>query len=112
VVVDEKRRLVVCSLHHDQDFMQIFFEGFRVVQAFLGSDAKIPRESLMPGPVEREVCKILEQRREFPVVEVMEALVTFGQPELLDSDDEQVDLLELKGDADTGTMIAPVSRRT
>ena len=113
VVLDQKRGLVVCPLHHDQDFMQIFYgEGFRVVQAFLAADAKIPKELLMPGPVEREVCRILEQRREFPVTEVMEALVTFGQPELLDSDDEQVDLLELKGDAETATMIAPVSRIT
>jgi hypothetical protein len=42
----------------------------------------------------------------------MEALVTFGQPELLESNDEQVDLLQLKGDAETDTMIAPVSRTT
>jgi hypothetical protein len=43
VVLDEKRGLVVCLLHHDQDFMQIFYEGFRVVQAFLAADAKIPK---------------------------------------------------------------------
>jgi hypothetical protein len=55
---------------------------------------------------------VLEQRREFPVIDVMEALVTFGQPELLESNDEQVDLLQLKGDAETDTMIAPVSRTT
>jgi len=112
VVADEKRGLVICPLHHDQDFMQVFYEGFRVVQAFLLAGAKIPKEAIMPGPVGREVCRILEQRREFPVVDVMEALVAFGQPELLDSDEEQVDLLQLKGDAETATMIAPVSRDT
>jgi hypothetical protein len=92
--------------------MQIFYEGWRIIQAFLMADAKIPREAILPRPVDREVCKILEERREFPVVDVMEALVTFGQSELLDSDDKQVDLFEFKGDAETGTMIAPVSRVT
>jgi hypothetical protein len=112
VTMDEGRRLVVCPLHHDQDFMQIFYEGWRIVQAFMMSDARIPKEAILPRPVDREVCKILEERREFPVVDVMEALKVFGQPELLDSDDKQVDLFEIKGDAETGTLIAPLSRTT
>jgi hypothetical protein len=112
VSMDEGRRLVVCPLHHDQDFMQIFYEGWRVVQAFLMADAKIPKEAILPRPVDREVCKILEERREFPVVEVMQALQIFGQPELLESDDKQVDLFEFKGDAETATVIAPMSRVT
>jgi hypothetical protein len=112
VQLDESRGLVVCPLHHDQDFMQIFYEGWRIVQAFMTSDAQIPKEAILPRPVDREVCKILSERREFPVVDVMEALVTFGQPELLETDDKRVDLQAYKGDAETETVIAPISRAT
>lgn len=110
VQVDDGRGLVVCPLHHDQDFMQIFYEGWRIVQAFLAADAQIPKEALMPRPVDREVCKILEERREYPVVDVMEALVTFGQPELLDTSATTVDLESIKGMSETSTLIAPISR--
>ena len=45
VHLDERRSLVVCPLHHDADFMQVFYEGWRIVQAFLDADAKIPKEA-------------------------------------------------------------------
>lgn len=106
---DEGRNLVVCPLHHDQDFMQVFYEGWRVMKAFLDSDAKVPKEVLLPRPVDREVCRILEERRDFPVVDVMEALVSFGQPELLVTDDKTVGIEAFKGDYETETLIAPIS---
>ena len=112
IFLDDKRRLVVCPLHHDQNFMQIFYEGWRIVQAFLMADAQIPKEAILPRPVDREVCKILAERREFPVVDVLEALVTFGQPQLLETEDKQVDLFSLQGEAETATVVAPISQKT
>jgi hypothetical protein len=41
---DEDRNLVICPLHHDADFMQIFYEGWRIVQAFIEADAQVPKE--------------------------------------------------------------------
>lgn len=111
VVLDDGRGLVICPLHHDQDFMQIFYEGWRIVQAFMAADAQIPKEAILPRPVDREVCKILAERREFSVVDVMEALVTFGQPELLDTSATTVDLASIKGLSETSTVIAPISRK-
>jgi hypothetical protein len=112
VRLDDGRGLVICPLHHDGDFMQVFYEGWRVVQAFLASDAKTPRESLLPRPVDREVCRILEERREFPVTEVMDVLKVFGQPELLETDADQVSIQDVTGDAITDMILAPLSRRT
>ncbi|MGA3304239.1 MAG: hypothetical protein ABSC72_13265, partial [Methylovirgula sp.] len=85
---------------------------WRLVQAFLKADAQIPKEALLPRPIDREVCKILQERREYPVLDVIEALETFAQPELLATDDKTVALQPLQGDAETGTLIAPVSRPT
>ncbi len=110
--LDEGRGLVICPLHHDADFMQVFYEGWRVVQAFLSSDAELPREALLPRPIDREVCRILEERREFPVVEVVEALSIFSQPELIATDTEQVSLEIVKGNTETSTLVAPLSRTT
>lgn len=112
IFLDDSRRLVVCPLHHDQNFMQIFYEGWRIVQAFLMADAQIPKESVLPRPVDREVCKILSERRDFPVVDVFDALITFGQPELLETEDKQVDLFSLQGESETATVVAPISRKT
>jgi hypothetical protein len=58
--------------------MQVFYEGWRVVQAFLSADAQLPRESLLPRPVDREICRTLQERRDFPVVDVVEALGVFA----------------------------------
>ncbi|SHG69459.1 hypothetical protein SAMN05444169_3701 [Bradyrhizobium erythrophlei] len=112
VRLDEHRGLVICPLHHDADFMQIFYEAWRVVQAFMNADAKIPKESILPRPVDREICRILEERREFPVVEVVEAMKVFGQPELMATDVEDVRLEDVKGDTETSVVVAPVSRAT
>lgn len=61
---DEGRNLIICPLMHDQSFMQVFYEGWRIVQAFIAADAKVPSEVALPGPHEREVARILEQRRD------------------------------------------------
>jgi hypothetical protein len=110
---DDDRNLVICPLHHDRDFMQIFYEGWRIVQAFIEADAQVPKEISLPRPVDREVARILAERRDFPVLGVIEAIKIFGQPELLVTDDKQVGLQTLKGEQTaTDTLVAPLSRAT
>ncbi len=111
VRMDDGRRLVICPLHHDADFMQAFYESWRIVQAFLAADAALPKEVQMPRPVDREICRMLAERREYPVLEVVEALKAFSQPELLTTTTEQVHLENLRdADPETSTVIAPLSR--
>jgi hypothetical protein len=109
---DEDRNLVICPLHHDADFMEIFYVGWRIVQAFIEADAQVPKEVSLPRPIDREVAKILAERRDFPVLDVIEAIGIFGQPELLVTDDKQVDLQTLKGQTATDALVAPLSRAT
>lgn len=108
VKLDENKNLVVCPLHHDEDFMQVFYEAWRIVQAFIDADAKVPKEIMLPRPVDREVAKILAERREFPVLEVVEAIGVFSQPELLATNDTQVGLQTLKGSTQTDMVLAPM----
>lgn len=110
VRLDLGRGLVICPLHHDADFMQTFYEGWRIVQAFIAADAQVPKEVTLPRPVDREICRILAERREFPAVDVIDALKTFSQPELLETDSENVVLENVKGTSDISTIFAPISK--
>ncbi len=110
VRIDQGRGLVVCPLHHDADFMQTFYEAWRVVQAFIAADAHVPKEVMLPRPVDREICRLLAERREFPAVDVIEVLKTFAQPELLTTDRETVGLENVQGVSDTKMILAPISK--
>jgi hypothetical protein len=112
VRLDESKNLVICPLNHDHDFMQTFYEGWRIVQAFIDSDANVPREVSLPSPVHREVARILAERREFPLVEVVDAIRAFGQPELLTTDEKRVDQQTLRGHTATDMLVAPISLPT
>jgi hypothetical protein len=109
VRLDESKQLIVCPLHHDADFMQIFYEAWRIVQAFIDADARVPKEVALPRPVHREICRILEERREFPVVDIVEAIKKFGQPELLETSNEQVNTENVRGMNLVSTLLAPIS---
>jgi hypothetical protein len=97
--VDEAKNLVICPLPYDHDFMQVFFQGWAVCQQSLHHDAKVPKEVALPRPPDRQVARYLEERRDFPVVEVIEALGPLSQPELLNSEERSP---ELSGSEDVG----------
>jgi hypothetical protein len=66
------------------------------VRAFLDADAQIPRDAALPRPPEREVARVLAERREFPVREVVEVLAVFGQSELVVGEHEPVQIATVK----------------
>lgn len=109
VHLDASKNLVVCPLHHDFDFMQSFYEAWRIVQAFLAADAKMPKEIDLEEPSHREVCRILFKRRKYPVVEVIDSIEKFGQRRLVRTDNEAVGQNSLKGDVETELLVTPVS---
>jgi hypothetical protein len=112
VVHDATKNLVICPLHHDADFMQAFYEAWRIIQAFIQADAQVPAEVALPRPAGREVARILWERREFPVREVVDAIAVFGQPELLMTNEKPAAAETLKGATQTDLIIAPVSSAT
>lgn len=102
--LDEQKNLVLCPMPHDGSFMQVFYEGWRIVQALCSTDFQMPREVVLPSPIHREVARVYIERRQFPVVEVIEATGRFAQPELLETDAEQVGSVAFRSEAKPGTL--------
>ena len=110
--MDDKRRLAVCPLPYEGSFMETFYKGWEIVQQFLAADAKLPPMAALPRPPARHVADLLAERREFPVVDVMEHLRAIAQPELLQTEEEQVSVVLTRGELTTDTVIAPEPQRT
>ncbi len=110
--MDERRNLAVCPLLHDGNFMQLFYEGWQVVQTFLAADAHLPSEAALPRPPMRQVARMLDDRRAYPVVEVVGGLAPLAQPELLDTQEQQVEVvLTREAAVEVQTILAPEARR-
>ena len=106
---DEQTNLVICPIPHDGSFMQVFYEGWRIVQALCATNFTTPREVLIPEPHHREVARIYAERRDYPVLEVIDATAAFAQPHLLDTTTETVDSRNFQADIapGTSTIISP-----
>ena len=89
---DDAKNLIVCPVPHDGEFMELFYQGWGIVQQFIAADAHVPREVYLPRPAERQVAAYLESRRDFPTVEVVMALLPLSQPELLSTTAKDADL--------------------
>ncbi len=112
---DDVRNLVICPLPHDGAFMEVFYKGWGVVQQFMAADAHVPKEVSLPRQAERQVARYLEDRREFPVLEVIEALKALAQPELLQTQGRSAALVSRREgpvEVETGTVIAPIAKTT
>lgn len=110
---DEAKNLVICPIPHDESFMQIFYAGWRVVQALCSTNFELPREVVLESPIEREVARIYAERREHPAVDVIDAVRIFGQPHLLDTTTEAVATASLGPRAPgTGMVISPFPMQT
>ncbi|MFC8879082.1 hypothetical protein [Streptomyces ardesiacus] len=109
---DEQKNLIVCPMPHDGSFMQVFYEGWRIVQALCESDFRMPKEVDLPSPIDREVARVYIERREFPVPDVLEATRKFAQPELLVADEAPASNVAFGADAqpETSTIITPFPR--
>jgi hypothetical protein len=108
---DERRNLVVCPLPHDGSFMEVFYGGWGIVRQFIAADAKLPKSVNLPRGPDRQVARSMEDRRKFPVVEVVKALEVLAQPELLETRERDAELvLTRAAEVETGAVVAPVAR--
>lgn len=109
--VDSQKNLVVCPLPYDGAFMELFYIAWGIVQQFIAADARVPKEVSLPIPSHRMVAKLLEDRRDYPLIDIIEALQPLAQPELLISS-EQRPQIDLFGEVPpkVNTVIAPISR--
>lgn len=83
ILLDETKNLVVCPMPYDGSFVELFYQGWRIVKAFFNAGAKMPKENILPSGLERIVCKELVKRAQYPVCDVLEALEVFKQPHLV-----------------------------
>jgi hypothetical protein len=109
---DEQKNLVICPVPRDRSFVQIFYEGWKIVQALCAGDFQMPGAADIPNPLHREVARIYAERREFPIMDVIDAIRKFAQPELLTTSTETVPNVPFATTAvaATSTIITPVPR--
>lgn len=106
---DDVRNLIVAPVPYDASFMEVFYQGWQIVTHFIHADAQVPKEVYLPRPADRQVCRFLEERRAFPVLDVIEALRPMAQPHLLETKEEALEIDLRKGESsDTGLIVAPV----
>lgn len=79
---DESNNLVLCPLPYDANFMESFYSSFFAVKQFLLADAKVPKPVALPSSADRFLTQQFEDRRDFPVLDVIEAMYALGQPDL------------------------------
>lgn len=106
-------RRPACPLPCDGSFIETFYLAWEVVIAFLDADAMVPKEVALPRPAARTVARYLADRREFPVIDVIEALRPLAQPELLRTDEDPAGILLSGGKSDvieTSAVLAPEAR--
>lgn len=113
VRVDERRNLVVCPVPYDASFMETFYLAWETVQQFLFADAKLPSEVNLPRPAQRAVARYLADRRAYKVLDVIEALTPLAQPELLRTEEDEVNVVALKTTEErtTTSLLAPEPRQ-
>jgi hypothetical protein len=110
IYVDDHRSLVVCPLPYDGSFVETFYMAWEVVMAFLAADAQLPKEAALPRPAARTVARYLADRRDFPVLDVVDALAVLAQPGLLQTQSAAADLVRSGGtsaDVITSAVLAP-----
>ncbi len=113
IIKDDRRNLVICPLPYDGGFIETFYLAWEVVVAFLNADATVPKEVDLPRPAARTVARYLADRRDFPVVDVIEALLPLSQPELLRTDVDQAGIVPSGGKSgviETSAVLAPEAR--
>ena len=111
VYLDDKKNIMVCAIPYDGSFMELFYTSWGIVQQFIAADAQMPREVSLPVPADRQAVKELVARREFPIVDVVDALEPLAQPNLTEQINQTVDLVTTKEGESilNNAIIAPVA---
>jgi hypothetical protein len=110
IIKDEIKNLIVCPLPYDRSFMQVFYQAWEVVVQFLAADARVPREAYLPRPPSRQVARFLEDRREFAVLHIIDALEPLSQPHLLRTQETAAEITERRTARTDTSLLAPIPR--
>jgi len=107
---DHAQNIVVCPLPYDGAFMELFYSAWVIVKQFIAADAYLPSSAQLPVASHRYVAQLLQDRRDFGVLEVVKVFATLAQPELLVSRQQEGAMItESAGKNVVETIIAPIS---
>lgn len=113
VRLEENKNLVIVPVPYDGAFMEVFWMAWETVLQVMAADCKLPKPAALPRPPQREVARLLADRREFPVQDVLDALDPLAQPYLLQTRPEQLelDLFRPGVSTDLQSVVSPYARR-
>lgn len=107
---DDAKNLIVCPLPYDGSFMEAFYNAWNLIQQFFAADAKVPREVALPNTAHRQVARWLEERRNYPVLEVVDVMRAISQPELLTTDETDAPVISKSTEkSNTDSIISPIA---
>ncbi len=84
---DENLNLIRLPLPYDGGFSELYYKSFFLVRAFLKADAEVPSRALLPDAEDRYITEELKKRRQFPVLDVIDAVRSMSQETLLSTQD-------------------------
>ena len=109
---DEFKNLVICPLPYDGSFMEAFYHSWNIVQQFFAADSRVPKEVALPSGSHRQIARWLEERRSYPVEDVVEAMRPVAQPELLETNETEVSVITKSNErSQTAAVISPIAKR-
>lgn len=111
VFLDEKKNMMVCPIPYDGSFMELFYTAWGIVQHFIAADAQMPREASLPVSSDRQAVRELVTRRDYPIVDVVDALEPLSQPDLTKQNTKIINItVEKSGESQlNNTIVAPVA---
>lgn len=108
---DDGKNLIVCPLPYDGSFMEAFYYAWNIVQQFIAADARLPKEVALPNGAHRQIARWLEERRSYPVIDVIDAMKPVSQPELLQTNETEIDFYTKSDQSSrTGSIISPIAK--
>lgn len=107
---DDQKNIIVCPLPYEPQFMAIFYRGMAILQQLLATDFKMPSEPALPLPLDRHVASQYVERRDFKVVDVLDALAYQAQPHLLETrpQDVSIESYANSDSPETSTALSPI----
>lgn len=110
-----KNDMIICPLLYKNSFMQFFYSAWRIVYHFIKNDAKVPHERYLAGIEELQIAKYLEQKRDVPVLELVnDDLKRLAHPTLLLAENKNIVTTDVynncpKNEDTNSTIIVPNS---
>ncbi len=81
---DDSTNLIMCPLPYSGEFMQLFGASFQITKQLIAYRAGQPSRVALVYEDDQAVAKWLSDRRNFPVLAILDALEPLKQPGLLE----------------------------